>query len=52
MQKNTIPGHKQSICGLVLDQRLSFFCLCRLKYISNRFDTVIVVIYMHLAGFG
>ena len=51
MLKSTIPGHKQSICGLALDQRLSCGLL---KHISNKFDTVMTVFitYMHLAGFG
>ena len=52
MLKNTIPGHKQSICRLVHDQRLtSFLCLRGFKYISNKFDIVVIVV-MHVAGCG
>ena len=52
MPKNTIPGHKQSIYGLVHDQWLtSFLCLRGFKNISNKFDIVVIVV-MHVAGSG
>lgn len=49
MQKNTIPGRKQSICGSVLVEWLSFLCLHGHKYMSDKFDTVIGVVCVLLS---
>ena len=44
MRKTTIPGHKQSICGSVLDQGLYDLCFFGLQYISKKFNTFVIVV--------